>query len=474
MKKINCMLSLIINVFVFILLIIFFGNGDSFSGNINISVLLSSISLFLMIYILLSIIKCGYKWNNITFLFLILYYVFTFGQVLCKYTFNFIDMDLFDMSVAFNEVLIQKAMLIGIYSLVSMHTFAIIYKILEITPLKKDKTNDNVDFVILKKLGYILLFFSVPFAVYELYTNLGLAYNGGYEAVYTNVKYGVESIVSKISPFFQIALFLLIYTNKFRKKNAIKWLIIGLTFNVVSILLGNRGLPLLHLLSLIVFWNYIFPIPRKKVFLLTLSLIPLSGVISLFRVLRETAISSWINNFGTLFISAINDNPILKTINEMGTSIYPISASLNIYPNMLPYKYGITFLYAIGTIIPNLSTTAHWAKMGSSVNVEVASIYKAAFGGSIIQEFYANFSWFGCILFLGLFMFLLNIIEKKCINSSKSIVKILFFSFLPNILWVVRNNAAPLIKDFVWYILSTYIFYILIKYRTENKKNEKR
>ena len=412
----------------------------------------------------------GYKWSNFSFLFISLFYIFTFGQVLCKYFFKFIDKNLFDMSAAFSESLIQKAILIGIYSLISMHLFAIIYKLLEQSKnVENKKSIDDFELNLVKKISYILFFVSFPFAIYELYNNLTLAYSGGYQAVYSNVQYGLSSIVSKISPFFQVSLLLLIFANQKNRKTSFKWLMFSLAFNGISIVLGNRGLPILHFLSALVLWDYMFKIPKKTIFLLILLIIPLSAVISLIRVVRETSVSEWISNFGQLFVDAIGDNAFLKTINEMGTAIYPIAGSLHIYPNHLPFKYGKTFLYGLATIVPNLSSGAHWAKVGSSVNVEVASIYGAAFGGSIVEEFYANFNWIGCVLFLGFFVYIFNILEKKCINSNKCIVTILFFAFLPDVLWTVRNNAAPLFKEFVWYIFSVYILYYFIKYRSCRK-----
>lgn len=474
MKKNRLFFSLIGTIFIFIAIVIIYGIGNDFNGSVLLSKELCLISMGTIIYIIVLLLFSKVKWNSVTFLYIVFFYIFTFGQVVCRYVLGFIDSELFDLVKYINNYYVQRAMLIGIYSLLALNGFTILYCLKAKNKEKiytKDDVKEKKDLKTIKKVAIILLIISAPIAIVDLISNLQLALSGGYKAVYSDVSYGLDSFASKIAPFFYTSLMLLTYANKNNKKVAFRCLLGILVYSSVSIFLGARGKPILQILSAIVLWNYIYPISKKKIILALLLVIPVSGLISMVRVFRQYALSEWISNIFNLFMEAMKNQPILKAVNEMGTAIFPIASTLEVVPNVINFKYGTTFLYAIGTILPNIfGNGAHWARLGANINMEIAEYLGAAFGGSIIQEMYANFNWWGGILAIGIFIYLFSMIENKCTLNPKELIMIpLFYSFLPSILWTVRNNSAPLIREFVWYGVTVYILYIIIKKRSKNE-----
>jgi len=96
-----------------------------------------------------------------------------------------------------------------------------------------------------------------------------------------------------------------------------------------------------------------------------------------------------------------------------------------------------------------------------NISLEISEHSGSAFGGSYIQEAYANFGWFSVIFFFILGI-ILEKVNKKIENRKNLISIVLIAYFLNPFLWTVRNVMITLPRELVWYILPTYILYRLI------------
>ena len=465
-------------VLIFIIYFLTFGIGNSvqYDGEKMLNIV-GIIIIIQFLYSIITLLICGVKIDNLSFIYLTFYFIFLFGQVVCRYVFGFVDEDSYDFTNDFSSTQILQACIISLYGMITIHLGILLGVVFsrknKIYKEVKDK-DMNLKLKVMNKVAWIVVVCSAPFALYELFDKLKIAFASGYKGVYSDITIGVESLVTKLVPFFLVALLVLMVSYKNDIKKAKKIFVIILIYNVLQFFLGARGLPILRVLFTIIAWNLtINKITTKKMIIYFLLLIPLSILISFMRVVREYAISEWISDIGIVLNEIISNNPVLLALNEMGNAIFPTTAALVACPEMVPFKWGTTYLYGIAAIIPNLGTELSVNKVMGDIQQEISKVFGLAFGGSIVEDLFANFGWL-CLLaliILGIFMYKIDIrIKEKAYKSP--IVIPLYLAFCVSFVWTVRNNINPIFREFVWYILPIYVFYKLL-YRKVKKGERK-
>lgn len=147
----------------------------------------------------------------------------------------------------------------------------------------------------------------------------------------------------------------------------------------------------------------------------------------------------------------------------MGTAIYPTAAAVSIFPDNREYKYGITYWYGIRGVIPNLGSELSKSKVFGDIQEEVSQYYGLAFGGSVVEDLYANFGMFS-ILGMGIIGFAMHKLQIKMEskNETNKMIYPLYATICIQIIWTVRNTINPIFRYFVWYIVTTYLLYKII------------
>lgn len=252
-----------------------------------------------------------------------------------------------------------------------------------------------------------------------------------------------------------------------RNKKVSKFvLIFTVFFYGIQMFFGNRGIPLIAVITTI--WLYQIAVKKidKKVFvILLICILPLSMLINVIREVRnQSGIEQWINNFGELMKETIVDNnPILDAMDEMGTTIYPVAYTIGKFPETIEYKHGQVYIFSIYSIISINTSSNSKNNLAYKMNIaaQMTESSGCPFGGSYIMEAYANFGWCSAI-FMILIGFGLECLNRR-INSSKNMITIVLVAYFLNpLLWTVRNVIVTLPRELVWYIVPTYIIYKMI------------
>lgn len=156
------------------------------------------------------------------------------------------------------------------------------------------------------------------------------------------------------------------------------------------------------------------------------------------------------------------DNAALKTLEEMGWSMYPTAASIDAIPEKYDYSYGESYFWAGVSVIPNLGfwDGVHPGKLndpGYKLNEHVNLGY--GIGYSIVAGTYNEFGFLGFFI-----MFIYGIIFSKIFsyitpqtlaaNAVKYIIAILILWFS---IKFVRNSFDSFVRNIVFYVLPFYL-----------------
>lgn len=467
MKSIRVNDKIFAILFFIFLFLLYFLCFDLFRNN-DIEEMLYTISNVILIHFILScviFILCAIKPYNISFLFLVFYFIFIFGQVICRYTFHFIDQTSYDFMYNFSEKEIYHAVRLSLYCMIIMQVGILTGSMLRIKKQTKYINDKRNSFLELKIMRYVAIFFlviSAPFALNEFFTDLQLAFIKGYSGVYSSFSIGIGSIGEKITPFFIISLIILMVSYRANLKYAKAVSIFIILYNGIQVLFGARGLPLLNILFTIIVWNSLInKIDKKQWIRYFILIIPVLILISFIRVVRDYAIVEWIENIGVILKDVLENNIILLVLYEMGIAIFPTAASLIVFPNVTNFKFGSTYLYGLYSVLPNVGSSLSIAKTNGDIQMEISKHYGLAFGGSIVGDIYANYGYIIIILFFFIGLFLVYL-DKKILTEKNIMIKTLLLIYCIQIIWTIRNNINPIIRYFVWYILPVIILYKIL------------
>lgn len=455
MKKKYAIISMAVSIILFLILFIRYDTCKVITDSIN---LLIWIAILVNVFCIISAVLSGMKIYNAYVMYLVMFLIFIFGQIICRYFFGYTDSRLSYLQVVVKDEELKPAIILSTYCLLAMNYGAMLVNSLKKNKkieVKEDKTKR------LKTFAKILFICTIPFVVYEFGHNIILALNGGYKGVYSEVNYGVSSIIEKVIPYFYISLLLLLYSCRKNISKARAILIFTIIYSGAQMVLGARGILLLQILMAVILWCTAVKKPSKKLVIVMLILIiPVSYIISFIGEMRNYPVEEWGNKIAEGKV--LEDNFILKTINEMGIAIYPTAASIIVVPKEIPYKYGTTFAAAVTTIIPNLGAEEHFANKYMNFTSEVANKFGTPFGGSIVEEGFVNFGWY-CPLFFIFFAMGIVLLEDKIyyLSSKNEIIYPLYIAFVVQLLWTVRNNLAPLIIYIIRYIIPVVILYLI-------------
>jgi len=401
--------------------------------------------------------------------------VFLYGLLICEQILHYKPSDMFDLSILVTEKSEITACFLIMYSELFLHLgtlIQIIKKKKYVEQTEETFEKKKIDLLVIKKIGLILVCISIVPAFINFYKNLTAAAEYGYSGLGQIATYGLSSIITKIVPFFQIGMYCLMVAYRDKIKISRGILAFCIVFYGTQILFGNRGIPLIAVVTTI--WLYhiaVKKISKKTIVICSILIIPLSMFINIIRVVRvEYGISEWIKNIPQLIEKTTKeDNPIVESIYEMGGAIYPTAYTINAIPEKTDYKYGSNYMLSLYSVI-HINVSNSKSEFANKINIaaEISEMAGAPFGGSYIQEAYANFGWFSIFFFLILGM-LFEKLNRKVIENKKIINLVLIAYFLNPLLWTVRNVMITLPRELCWYMLPVFVLYKILL-NTEKRK----
>ena len=474
--KINSksLIYLIVTLAILILIYVTFGKIDNVVITDTLIKQLSIIALFIWGLCVINCIMNKTSISNLYFLYLLMYGVFIFGYIICKYIFGYIDPKAFDLNKYIHKEYLAQGIILSIYCLIGLHLGYLISLLIKKTnkqyTKEKNIYDNELSIRVIKKMAIVLIAISLPFVLVSTIDDFKLASVYGYQGVYGSVKVGLASISSKIEPLFFIGIMLLMasYTQNSKKSKIILAFII--IYNFILMFLGSRGINILRMLVAIIFYHIqVKKFSYKNIFVACILGAVLVNSMVMIKSFRKYGLNEWIPNIDKIIKETATENIFLEILNEMGVAIFPTAVAIEYIEDTQEYKYGTTYLYGLTTFIPNISSEVHSAVANADTQAMVAKYYGLSFGGSVVQEAYINFGWYSWI-FMAILGYILSKLSNKILESHSLIGYTLFCVFMVNSLWTIRNNIMPgLCRDLLWYIVPIYIIYKLI-YNGRKKK----
>lgn len=305
------------------------------------------------------------------------------------------------------------------------------------------------------QIGYFLLLLSIIPTFYLLKEDMTTIRTLGYGATLQAARGGIQKIFSLISELFPVSIiWLLIFDN--RKRSQLFVLGIAALYMVLQLAGGSRiqvfrfALVIFLILSL-----YYKKITKKNMLLLIL--LALVGVFAMSLIssirtsiyvstdlqglIKNAVISLWENNF------------IIEALKEMGNTQLINALVIKKCPQEVDLAFGASYLRMLISVVPNI-----WGGVHPS-SIDVDSVFSPLYtnlcglGSSFIAEAYWNFGFFSvlfCVILGMLFAVHNRKLQKVCENGeNKTKIYLGFYTSFLLIFWV-RSSCNGMGRSMVY------------------------
>lgn len=315
-----------------------------------------------------------------------------------------------------------------------------------------------------KKLAWTLVITGVPFWLYVNLAKLTGASAEGYYGVYSLV---IPAPIQAVSFFFESGLLMfLLLIGRERKGSVLFWL-----FSAVKVVLmstgGRQDSVCFLAVWCLVYFGYLQKLSPLRTIVLVASVVALLYVTDAFGELRNDGFSF------DAFVSYLSHvslfDVIWDSLGEFGSAFSTLVVSMANIPTILPYGMGSTYLAGIMSIIPKL--VSNFASLQTSTLFTTAIPGTDFFGGSMLGEFYYNFSWLGLV---GLFVMgcilawcqnRLNLIGRSGCSRSVWLAAVLSIFLL----LFIRGYFSDMVMKLVYLCVFTWMANDLIKRLLERR-----
>lgn len=406
--------------------ILLYGSNKTYQFDFIITMSVISFFSFLLFSLMI-----GRKVLDVYFIFVILTYIFHFGQIFLHILNIAIILPPKFNIFTYNSVYVIASAHFSLQLIMGMQIFGFILDIVKININQKKKrsviNNEKIDL----EFFLLILFLTVVPYFYVDISQILIANDLGYVDAY---KFGSSYFLSLLSSFFILSLFGFLVTSKSYRLNKIV-LFSFATWNLFKmILVGNRSQPMAIVLSLL--FLYITVITSKKFkigiqhIMLGLLIILLLPFIAQVRNISSTTFST------TSFVNYIlEENPLSYLMAEFGGTLLTTVMTIQNIPYNVGFSRGLTYIGSFTIFIP-FSTTLFGDYFSKYISVgEVMNPYfGGGLGGSWIAELYFNFGQLS-IVFVPLITVFIKTISIKISNKSLPTLAInralLFFILIP-------------------------------------------
>ncbi|NLZ35026.1 MAG: O-antigen polysaccharide polymerase Wzy [Clostridiales bacterium] len=440
--------------FLFVILMINIRNVDFYIWSKYFTVII--ISQFIFQYMFFKLIE--FKLFSLTGMFLVLSYLFHFGQLVIMVLFPDYEFGRFNFFTFYDSQGLKIASEFALITII-MVGFGILIS------LNNRNVNINVNIIFkdtlsqCRKIGWIIVFFTFPIQIYVDMTKLIISITKGYLATY---QAGIAGIWESIGFISFIGFTLLILGYKEQKEKSLLIFAFIIIYLFLTMISGHRG----HQLTIILFLAYIVHMTvyrvrgKKLIFISAIVFIGLAflNTLATFRDISGKTITV----FWKLMLDNLEGDSIKDMIVELGGTINTLYLVMKQVPDIISYTYGATYPLSIFSIIPNIGNSF------TNINTfayYVKNLHGSALGGSYIGELYYNFSYFGLLIapFVGFFV---NWISNKVefLIYNKDYFKLAYYAPLfIYILWWPRDTFYSMLRPFVWSAVILFVLNNIIK-----------
>lgn len=462
--------SLVVTVILFLFLSIIYYNEI----NIKWIKTLSRLAVLMMGYQIYILLKTKRNFFSFEIWFVIFSYLFMFGQLIIvglfgieKITALGYNRNVLDYRYSSDEMF--RAAIFILCCIQSMVTFFVI------------KSNKKCEIITkqypeILSAAIVMILIGLPCHLIYSVRMISIAQNfNSYDAITEK-----SGLVDDFANFFIYGLICLIFSKYIsRKKLNILLLIVICYFIIIMGLTGDRRYQVVSIMVLLLAflkskktkfsWKYIFLCVTGYFMLL------------LFYVLREIRTDSLVSGVKLFQIIleklGSNTNILLQTLYEFGGSFYTVCLGFKYMPQVIPFKYGLTIISGIISIIP-LGFLYQNMKIFTvgRLGAELMKVGSTTVGTSIFADLYGNFGFIGGIIFSAFIGFILmKIFYSKKDKFSKGYFEARYYILFYALIHIVRASFTEVIRTSVWGLIILYISSlafnkIIIKHHVKNKK----
>lgn len=450
----------IFNIFLMLILM----NSDP---SINFTTYVSSIQLLVALFVL-KINKNSFF--SITTIFLILSYLFHFGQAIIM-AYGFDDIYAHRSILAVTSV---ESFLKAMYFAMVSHFFITIGMLWNKKNEKinvKSYTDENQMLKRLRFIALIVLIITIAPLIYLDALKIDAVKSGGYVSTYETYTIGINKILNLIAQFARpaITLLLISYKNDKRKANLVFRL--SSLYFVFMMISGDRGTNIIYLLTnIFVFYKIIKRFKTRNVLTVAIISYFFMGFISTISILRDTSQIS-IDGLIYYYKYRSSDGIIYSVLREFGLTIKTLIYSIDFTSASSDYNYGLTYIFSWMNLSPKLpESIINFFSTHFTFVKSFPVAYQESLGGSYLGELFYNFGWFGTPLsvFVGRFIGNVDISIENSIENKNWVVFSLLMILFPNLLLWVRGYFVELIFRIFW--LGGFI--LLVYFRMEERGNK--
>uniref|UniRef100_C5D952 O-antigen polysaccharide polymerase Wzy n=1 Tax=Geobacillus sp. (strain WCH70) TaxID=471223 RepID=C5D952_GEOSW len=320
----------------------------------------------------------------------------------------------------------------------------------------------------LRVMGWLLLSISIIPTFILLKNSIEAVQQGGYFSLYQQEKVTSFKAASSVLSDFLIpgTLFLLGGSNlKNKKIPLIISFILIIIYTFIQFMLGSRSSAIMPLIAYLwLFDMKIKKIPRLP--LLSAGAIILFIIFPFIGFIRNSTELNLLDAFREFFMV---QNPAIAILNEMGGSMSTVAYTIELIPNIKNFEFGMSYIYGLSTILPNIFGGIHPAAtkkladwLVSTIDPSFASI-GGGYGYSFIAEAYANFGWLGSPLALLIIGYLYRSFILKAQISGETAKLVMVSSFLAYFFFFARGESISQFRPLIWYSIIPYLGLYLIK-----------
>ena len=164
----------------------------------------------------------------------------------------------------------------------------------------------------------------------------------------------------------------------------------------------------------------------------------------------------WINALSKV------ENPVQSSVVEMGGSLDVLAYVIELVPDARGFDFGMSYLWAVGSVIPNLSGELHPSARRSLEMWLVSTVdpYQAAHGGgkgfSVLAEAYVNFGWIGIVAIMWLVGTGFARLTRWADTTHDPAVWAAIACLLLVAPKLARAESLEIVRAIVWYSVGLY------------------
>jgi oligosaccharide repeat unit polymerase len=332
----------------------------------------------------------------------------------------------------------------------------------------------------INQTGKLLFLFSFPSFLYYTIRSISIVSDRGYAAIYgydgtivatTNIVIKLFSFTSQY--FFPSLICLLVANKNFRiRRNIVVMIMLVCIIN--DLYIGGRSSAVKLVLVIICIYHYcVKTINKKSGIKLTIIGYLLISFLSIVGQLRVVNNRNLIDYFVAFMDSFGKENLFVDAIVEMGGSMFPLAKVMEIFPDIIAFWDGKSYLYALYSLIPNLGFwEIHPALQYSAGSDWLMKLLNMGYGPgfSLCADAFRNFGWSGSIMlfFWGIvFGHVFSLIDKNTVSERPDIFCCVMI-FANAIMMTVRGDSLIIIRPIFYIALP--IYFLLSFFKNSHKR----